>query len=127
MRLLCVHPSALMYSKVFLRLEPLGLELVAEAARCRGHAVRLIDLQAASHAEYFRLLDEWRPDVVAFGLSYLANVPEVIDLAKQTKARTWQNALSGRGCVRNDGGFFLGAGSRSGCTSGRDETSKLAT
>jgi hypothetical protein len=29
-KLLVVHPSSLMYSKVFLRLEPLGLELVAE-------------------------------------------------------------------------------------------------
>jgi hopanoid C-3 methylase HpnR len=75
-----------MYSKVFLRLEPLGLELVAEAARRRGHDVRLVDLQAATHRDYFRLLEEWQPDVVACGLSYLANVPEVIDLAKQTKA-----------------------------------------
>ncbi len=29
MRLLLVHPSALMYSEIFLRLEPLGLERVA--------------------------------------------------------------------------------------------------
>ena len=29
MKLLCVHPSPLMYTRVFLRLEPLGLELVA--------------------------------------------------------------------------------------------------
>jgi len=86
-KLLALHPSSLMYSKVFLRLEPLGLELVAEAARRRGHDVRLLDLQAASHADYFRLLSEWRPDVVATGLNYLANVPEVIDLAKETKAR----------------------------------------
>ncbi|MEU9653935.1 hypothetical protein AB0E00_34265, partial [Streptomyces sp. NPDC048110] len=28
MRLLLVHPSALMYSEIFLRLEPLGLERV---------------------------------------------------------------------------------------------------
>jgi radical SAM superfamily enzyme YgiQ (UPF0313 family) len=87
MKLLAVHPSALMYSKVFLRLEPLGLELVAESARTRGHDVRLLDLQASSHRDLFRLLDEWRPDVVAFGLNYLANVPELIDLAKQTRAR----------------------------------------
>ena len=87
MKLLALHPSSLMYSKVFLRLEPLGLELVADAARRRGHDVRLLDLQTASHADYFRLLAEWRPDVVATGLNYLANVPEVIDLAKETKAR----------------------------------------
>ncbi len=76
-----------MYSRVFLRLEPLGLELVAEAARQRGHQVRLLDLQAASHAEYRKILDEWRPDAVAFAVNYLANVPEVIDLATETKQR----------------------------------------
>jgi hypothetical protein len=31
MRVLLVHPSALMYSEIFLRLEPLGLERVATA------------------------------------------------------------------------------------------------
>jgi magnesium-protoporphyrin IX monomethyl ester (oxidative) cyclase len=35
-----------MYSEVFLRLEPLGLELVAAAALCDGHKVRLIDLKS---------------------------------------------------------------------------------
>jgi hopanoid C-3 methylase len=39
------------------------------------------------HPAYFRLLDGWRPDVVAFSCNYLANVPEVVDLAKTTKAR----------------------------------------
>jgi hypothetical protein len=32
MKLLAVHPSPLMYTRIYLRLEPLGLELVAEAA-----------------------------------------------------------------------------------------------
>jgi hopanoid C-3 methylase len=32
MRVLLVHPSALMYSEIFLRLEPLGLERVAAAS-----------------------------------------------------------------------------------------------
>ena len=36
MKVLYVHPSALMYSEVYLRLEPLGLELVAEATRAPG-------------------------------------------------------------------------------------------
>ena len=87
MRFLGVHPDPLLYTKVFLRLEPLGLELVAEAARRAGHAVRIIDLQVEDHAAYFRLLDGWRPDVVAFSCNYLANVPEIVDLAKTTKAR----------------------------------------
>ncbi len=37
MKALFVHPGPLLYTKVFLRLEPLGLELVAEAARRAGH------------------------------------------------------------------------------------------
>jgi hopanoid C-3 methylase HpnR len=86
-KVLTVHPSALMYSKVFLRLEPLGLELIAASARKHGHDVRLIDLQASTHQDYFRLIDDWRPDVIAMGLNYLANVPELIDLAQATKAR----------------------------------------
>src|SRR5262249_57232827 len=57
MRLLAVHPSCLMYSKIYLRLEPLGLELVAAAARRAGHEVRLIDLQCESHQDFFRLVE----------------------------------------------------------------------
>ncbi|HUJ09590.1 MAG TPA: hopanoid C-3 methylase HpnR [Verrucomicrobiae bacterium] len=86
MKVLLIHPSALMYTKVFLRLEPLGLELVAEAARRAGHQVRLLDLQVESHARYFRTLRSWRPDAVAFSCNYLANVPEIVDLCKATKA-----------------------------------------
>ena len=48
MRLLAVHPGPLLYTKIFLRLEPLGLELVAQAARQAGHEVRLLDLQVES-------------------------------------------------------------------------------
>ena len=44
MRLLFVHPGPLLYTNVFLRLEPLGLELVAEAARRAGHSIGIIDL-----------------------------------------------------------------------------------
>jgi len=87
MRMLAVHPSRLMYSKIYLRLEPLGLELVAAAARRAGHQVRLIDLQSETHADYFRLIDEWHPEVVAFSGNYLANVPEIIDLARMTRER----------------------------------------
>jgi hopanoid C-3 methylase HpnR len=85
MRFLAVHPSPLMYTKIFLRLEPLGLELVAAAAQSAGHDVRLIDLQVESHASYFRLLERWRPDAIGFSCNYLANVPEIIDLARATK------------------------------------------
>ncbi len=87
MKVLAVHPSGLMYSRIFLRLEPLGLELVAAAARKAGHDVRLIDLQSDTHDDYVRLLDDWRPDVVCFSGNYLANVPEIVDLAKVTRER----------------------------------------
>ena len=87
MRFLAVHPGPLMYTKIFLRLEPLGLELAAEAARRAGHEVRLIDLQVENHKAYFRMLEDWRPEAVAFSCNYLANVPEIVDLAKATKAR----------------------------------------
>jgi hopanoid C-3 methylase HpnR len=86
-RFLGVHPGPLLYSKIFLRLEPLGLELVAAAARRAGHEVRLIDLQVEDHRAYFRLVADWRPDLVAFSCNYLANVPEIVDLAKATRAR----------------------------------------
>lgn len=86
MRFLAVHPGPLMYTKIFLRLEPLGLEIVAGAARKAGHDVRLIDLQVESHKAYFRLIEDWRPEAVAFSCNYLANVPEIVDLAKATKA-----------------------------------------
>ena len=85
MRFLTVHPGPLMYTKIFLRLEPLGLELIAEAARRAGHQVKLIDLQVDSRRRYLRLLHDWSPQAVAFSCNYLANVPEVIDLARLTK------------------------------------------
>jgi len=87
MKVLAVHPSSLMYTKIYLRLEPLGLELVAEAVRRAGHEVQLIDLQAETHEDYFKVIDRWKPDVVAFSCNYLANVPEIIDLAKLTKEK----------------------------------------
>jgi hypothetical protein len=86
MKFLAVHPSCLMYSKIYLRLEPLGLELVAAAARRAGHSVRLIDLQCEPHQNFFSLLKRWKPDVIAFSVNYLANVPEIIDLARATHA-----------------------------------------
>jgi hopanoid C-3 methylase HpnR len=87
MKVLCVHPSGLLYNEIFLRLEPLGVELVAAAVRNAGHDVRLLDLQAASHRAYHRMIDSFRPDAVLFGMNYLANLPEVVDLCKATKAR----------------------------------------
>lgn len=75
MRVLFVHPSPLMYSEIYLRLEPLGLELVAAAARRAGHDVRLLDLQVFKHPDYFKLIADWKPEAIGFSLNYLANIP----------------------------------------------------
>jgi hopanoid C-3 methylase HpnR len=87
MRVLLVHPSALMYSEIYLRLEPLGLECVATSIREAGHEVRLLDLQIFTHRDYWRELEAFRPEAIGFSVNYLANVPEVIDLAVATRRR----------------------------------------
>ena len=85
MRVLFVHPSPLMYSEIYLRLEPLGMERVAAATRAAGHDVRILDLQIFKHRDLFAELESFKPQAVGFSLNYLANVPEVIDLAKDVK------------------------------------------
>src|SRR5829696_2260472 len=85
MTVLLVHPSPLMYTKIYLRLEPLGLELIAAAARQSGHAVSLLDLQVETRRDFVRLLREQRPTAVGFSCNHLANVPEIVDLAKLAK------------------------------------------
>jgi hopanoid C-3 methylase HpnR len=75
-----------MYTRVFLRLEPLGLELIAAACREAGHELRLVDLQVESHADLYQMLESWCPDAICFSGNYLANVPEIVELAKACKA-----------------------------------------
>jgi len=87
MRVLLVHPSPLMYSELYLRLEPLGMERVATAIRAAGHDVRLLDLQIFTHADYDRELVSFRPEAIGFSVNYLANVPEVLELAQATRRR----------------------------------------
>lgn len=87
MRVLLVHPSPLMYSEIYLRLEPLGLERVGAALREAGHEVRLLDLQIFSARDYWNELDTFAPRAVGFSLNYLANVPQVLDLAAETRRR----------------------------------------
>ncbi|MFC7880422.1 hopanoid C-3 methylase HpnR [Streptomyces sp. NPDC057376] len=85
MRLLLVHPSALMYSEIFLRLEPLGLERVAGAAREAGHEVRVVDRQVLSERVLRDEVRAFRPEALGFSLNYLANIPEAIELAVKVK------------------------------------------
>ena len=85
MRLLLVHPSALMYGEIFLRLEPLGLARVAGAARAAGHHVRMVDLQAERRSALLGALRGFRPEALGVSLNYLANIPEAIEIAQQAK------------------------------------------
>ena len=87
MKVLLVHPSCLLYSEIYLRLEPLGLERVAQAVRTAGHDVRLLDLQVSRPTAYVHAISTFQPQAIGFSLNYLANVPEVVELAKATKAR----------------------------------------
>jgi hopanoid C-3 methylase len=80
-RLLLVHPSSLMYSEIFLRLEPLGLERVAGAAREAGHDVRVIDLQVSSRADLMAEMASFQPRAIGISLNYPANVPEAIEIS----------------------------------------------
>jgi len=86
MRVLLVHPSALMYSEIFLRLEPLGLERVASALLAAGHDVRMVDLQVYREQELRKVVADFQPEAVGFSLNYLGNVPEAIDLAKWVRS-----------------------------------------
>lgn len=58
MKVLLVHPGLLPSTGLArnLRLEPLGLEIVAEAARRSNHEVKLIDMQVESDKRFRRML-----------------------------------------------------------------------
>jgi magnesium-protoporphyrin IX monomethyl ester (oxidative) cyclase len=58
-----------MYSEIFLRLEPLGLERVAAALLADGHDVRLVDLQVYRKPHLQRQVNEFRPEAVGFSLN----------------------------------------------------------
>src|SRR5262249_16962924 len=58
-----------------------------------GHEVHLLDLQVFRHADYFEELRTFQPEAIGFSLNYLANVPEVIELAKATKAHLPQSYI----------------------------------
>ena len=72
MKILLVHPSALLYAEVYLRLEPLGLECVAAAARAAGHNVHLLDLQVFPPQQFEEELRDFRPEVASRRYGMLA-------------------------------------------------------
>ncbi len=60
---------------------------MAAGARAAGHDVKVLDLQTFKHADYFRAVNDWKPNAIGFSLNYLANIPEVLDLAKATQTK----------------------------------------
>jgi hopanoid C-3 methylase HpnR len=74
-----------MYSEIYLRLEPLGMERVAAAIRTAGHEVRILDLQIFTHRDFYDELRKFEPEAIGFSGNYLANIPEIIDLAKAAR------------------------------------------
>ncbi len=68
MRVMLVHPSALSYSAVFLRLEPPGLERVAGAAREAGHEIRAVDLRVSGRERLGREARSFRPKALGMSL-----------------------------------------------------------
>ena len=74
MKVFCVHPGPLMYTRVFLTLEPLGLELVAAAVLQAGHEVRLLDLQVENHANYFAEAASFSPTGADVHLGHLGRI-----------------------------------------------------
>src|SRR5579885_2680514 len=63
------------------------MERVAAAVRAAGHEVRILDLQIFKHRDLYHEFESFKPQAVGFSLNYLANVPEVVDLAKELKQR----------------------------------------
>ena len=76
---------ALLYSEVYLRLEPLGLECVGGASSAPGTTCGCWTCRSSTTAISSNEVRGFRPDAVGFSLNYLANVPEAIDLAKLAK------------------------------------------
>jgi hypothetical protein len=85
MKVLCVHRSGLMCNDLFLRLEPLGVELWTAAVRKAGHDTRLLDLQTASHRDLLRTF--WDGHVRVPALSSAARDLHNMPLAKTVPSK----------------------------------------
>ena len=66
-------------------LNPWGLN-TSQALETAGHTVRIVDLQVFKQREVIEQIEGFAPHAVGFSLNYLANVPEVLDLAKLVKS-----------------------------------------
>jgi radical SAM superfamily enzyme YgiQ (UPF0313 family) len=74
----------------FFRIEPLGLEYVAAAARREGHEVAIHDLRFVPRQgrgrALERLLERERPDLVGVASAHTLDTSEAIDVARRVKA-----------------------------------------
>ena len=102
MKVLAVHPGPLMYTKIFLRLEPLGLELVAAAVRAR-RARGAADRPAGREPrDYPRLVD----DVAAGRRRLLVQLP-------REHPRDHRPGQGGQGAAAATASIFVGGHSAS--------------
>jgi len=100
MNVLLVHPSGLMYSEVYLRLEPLGLECVAEAVRQAGHRVELLDLQIFKHQDLFDAIKRFKPDAIGFSTwrsGSSGSILHALFLRGGTACRSWRKRCCNMG------------------------------
>jgi hopanoid C-3 methylase len=74
----------------FFRIEPLGLEYIAAAARRDGHAVSIYDLRFVARGlrreqPLERILAKERPDVVGVASAHTLDTHEALDVARRVK------------------------------------------
>jgi radical SAM superfamily enzyme YgiQ (UPF0313 family) len=91
-RILLTTPPLLPFhtlQALFPNLPPLNLQTLAGALRAAGHEVLISDLQHLPFAsgELFRAIESFRPEVVGFSNSELANAPAVIGGAAAVRRR----------------------------------------
>lgn len=91
MKLLLVQPSGLMYTEVYLRLEPLGLERLAEA--CHNVQKPLADHREATRHPF--ALPTHKADEIDARDLYIPR-PELVGAAMATRARPPRPRQQGR-------------------------------
>ncbi len=74
---------------LFPNIPPLGLQILAGVLRAAGHEARIADVQhlPPMHPELLRAIDEFKPDIIGFSNSELANAPVVIATARAVRRR----------------------------------------
>jgi radical SAM superfamily enzyme YgiQ (UPF0313 family) len=69
----------------FFKVEPLGLEYVAQALLCEGHEVAIVDLRFSRSLS--SVLSRFRPGLVGIACTHTVDVPAALSVAAQVKRR----------------------------------------